>query len=81
MMMGYAGLIGALLAIFMILGFAYIIWIMALKETGWIKTTGLVFSCGIAILVLLAVLYSGIGGRGLYGSGMMSPGMMMQESK
>lgn len=85
MMMGYAGLLSGLLAVFMVLGFAYIIWIMALKETGWIKTTGLVFSCGIAILVLLVVLYAAIGGWGyLGGKGMrkykdMGPGSKMHE--
>jgi hypothetical protein len=66
--MGYSGFIGGLLAVFMILGYAYIIWILALKEKDWIRTTGLVFSCGIAILLLLAVLYSGFSGGWCGGS-------------
>jgi hypothetical protein len=70
MMMG-GMFFGGLLAIFLVLGFSYIVWVLALKEAGWIKTTGIVIACGIAILALLMFLYSGI-----YGGRVMGPGMM-----
>ncbi len=89
MMMGGMGagfslllLLYAILALGLILGFSYIIWILALKEAGYVKTTGLVIGCGIAALAVILFL-SGLiyGGRmaGGYGMGsMMGPGMMME---
>ncbi len=85
MMMGYASLLGGLLSFFVVLGFAYIVWIMAMKEEGWIKTTGLVFACGIAVIVLLLAIYTGFGSRSyMGGKGMrkyndMGPGSRMHE--
>lgn len=89
MIYGSAVFLVHLLAIFLILGFAYIVWILANKEIGWVKLTGQVFACGIAVIVLLAVLYASFYGCGLYGrygkgAGMMMGGqqgqkMMMQE--
>ena len=89
MMMGGAGagfglllFLYALLALGLILGFSYIIWILAMKEAGYVKTTGLVIGCTIAALAAILFL-SGLiyGGRmaGGYGMGsMMGPGMMME---
>lgn len=77
---GWLMLMYTLLAIVLILGFSYIIWILAMKETGYIKTTGLVIACAIAVLTVILFL-SGLiyGGRmtGRYGvGGVTGPGMM-----
>lgn len=88
MMMSGMGLfhLWALLLILLALGFSYIIWIRALKETGFIKTTGQVIACGIAILTVILFLYGAIQcgqvkrgmKSGLMGSGTVCPTMGSQ---
>jgi hypothetical protein len=74
--MGNLVLLWSLLSILLMLGFSYIIWVMALKETGYVKTTGLVIACGIAALTVILFLYGSIWG-GQMKQGMMGGGMMM----
>jgi membrane protein implicated in regulation of membrane protease activity len=73
MMMGGMGagfglmlLVYALLMLALVLGFAYIVWTLALKESGYLKTTGQVFACAIAALATIVFL------AGLVNSGRMS---------
>ena len=83
-MMGYGLLCVGLLWMFLLLGFAYIVWILALKETGYVKTTGQVFACVIAALTVVLFLYGAVWGgqmkqgmmRGGMGCPMMKSGMM-----
>lgn len=81
----YGGMVlGSLLAVVLLLGFAYIVWILAAKESGGIKLTGQIIAVIIAVLALIIFLYGGIYGgmmgRGWcgYGKGyrMMGPKMM-----
>jgi hypothetical protein len=69
----------SLLSVLMVLGFSYIIWILAQKETGYIKTTGVVIACGIAALTVILALFGLLwGGRG---SGMGGKSGSMMEMK
>ena len=64
-----------------ILGFAYIIWIMANKESGLVKMIGQILAAIIAIMVIIGFIYgvslSGrmAGMKGMCGPDMMGPGM------
>jgi len=82
-MMGYGLLWVGLLWMFLILGFAYIVWILALKEAGYIKTTGQVFACVIAVLTVIIFLYGAIWGgqmkKGMMRGGMSCPMMSGQK--
>ena len=71
--MGSMFVLWSLLSILLVLGFSYIIWILALKETGYVKTTGQVIACGIAALIVVLSL------AGLIWGGRMSRGMMGGE--
>lgn len=77
---GWLFLAYSLLAIALILGFSYIIWILSVKETGYVKTTGLVIACAIAVLTVIlflsGLIYGGRMGRGYGVSGVTGPGMM-----
>ena len=79
--MGQAMFWVSLLATLLLLGFAYIVWTLASKETANTKLTGQIISGAIAILAIIFFLYGGIYGglmgRGMHGYGMMGPGMMM----
>ena len=89
MMMGYGGMIwGSLLAVLILLGFAYIVWVSAAKEKGGVKAAGQVIAILIALIALIILAYgtifSGVMGRGWcdggYGRGYrMGPGMMRHE--
>ena len=74
--------LGSLLIVSVFLGFAYIIWVMAAKEAGGIKTLGqviAVFIAGLAALILIyCTIYGGVMGQGCFGRGlgMWGPGMM-----
>ncbi len=76
MMMGYGFgwlmLLYALLCLFGVWGFAYIIWVLSAKETGSIKMIGQIISIVVAVLIVL-ILISG----SIYGGRMMSGGMGM----
>jgi hypothetical protein len=74
--MGYCLLLIGLLWLFLVLSFAYIVYILANKESGWLKTTGQVFACVIAVLVLIVFLCGALGG-GKMGCPMMGGGMMI----
>jgi len=79
MMGGYFGgifIFWSLLAIALLFGFAYIIWVLASKETGGIKLAGQIISVAIAVLVVILVLYGLI-----YGGRMKGPGMMRMGEK
>jgi len=76
---------GSLLAVLMLLGFAYIIWVLAAKEKGNVKTVGQIIAIIIAVLaaviLLYGTIYGGMMGRGAwcgYGRGykMFGPRMM-----
>lgn len=75
-------LVYSLLALGLVLGFSYILWILAMKEAGYVKTTGLVIACGVAALAAILFLSGLIFGSrmaGGYGMGsMMGPGTMME---
>ena len=64
MIYGVAGgwFIAYLLSIALVLGFAYIIWVLASKESGKVKTTGQVIAIVVAVLVAIMFLYGGIYG-------------------
>ena len=94
MMSGMAGgmVEGLLLAVSLLLGFAYILWVIASKESGNVKLIGQVISAVIAVLavvILLGGVYGSLTGKagmcgamkgGHMGSGMMEkPGMMQQK--
>ncbi|MDD5382637.1 MAG: hypothetical protein PHH60_03170 [Candidatus Margulisbacteria bacterium] len=66
-----------LLYIAMLLGFAYIIWILASKETGGTKIAGQIIAGTITVLVVLMVLY-GLVAQNRMRSAMSGPGMMME---
>jgi hypothetical protein len=55
--MGLMLICSALLRLFSALGLAYIVWILAAKQEGGMKTTGMVISVVIVILALISVLY------------------------
>lgn len=74
-MMGYGFLLAGLLWLFLLLGFAYIIWAMALKETGYVKTTGLVVACVIALLTVIIFLYGAVKGNQIRHNMMRGGGM------
>jgi hypothetical protein len=65
----------SLLFVLLLLGFAYIIYVYANKESGWLKTTGQVIAIILAVIALLVLLYGGIYGgmMGRGGMGMMGP--------
>lgn len=73
---------GSFLGALLLLGFAYVIWVMAEKEKGGIKTIGQVIAVIIAVLAAVMLLYGGVYGgmmgRGCFGRGcgMWGPGMM-----
>lgn len=75
---------GSVLAVLLLLGFAYIIWVQASKESGTTKSIGQVIAIIIAVIAVLILLYGtvygGMMGRGAwcdgYGKGRMGPGMM-----
>ncbi len=55
--MGLMLICSALLKLLSALGLAYIIWVLAAKEEGGMKTTGAVISVVIIVLALISVLY------------------------
>jgi hypothetical protein len=82
--MGYGMLWIGLLWLFLVLGFAYIIGVMAMKETGNVKLAGQVIAGVIAVLTIIIFLYGAIWGgqmkRGMMGGSgcpMMGKGMKM----
>ncbi len=74
------GMIGGLvLTVFLLFGFAYIIWVLAVREASALKLVGQLIAAVIAVIALLILVYGSIyGGRmnNYMGRGMMGPGMM-----
>ena len=58
-------IVSALLKLLSGLGLAYIIWILAAKESGTVKTIGIVLSILIVIFALISALY-GMSPRGMH---------------
>lgn len=84
--MGYGLLLMSLLSLFLLLGYALIIWILANKESGWVKISGQIIAVVIAVLVIIMCLYGATGrgsygmmGKGMMGKGMMDKGMMDKD--
>jgi hypothetical protein len=50
----------------MIWGFAYIVLTTALKESGWIRTKGIIFAAAIKLLSLIIFVVVLVNGSGLY---------------
>jgi len=71
MMNGMAGgmVWGTLLAVVLLLGFAYIVWVLSAKEKGNIKIVGQVIAIIVTVLALWILLYGGVYG-GMMGKGM-----------
>ncbi|MFH1347514.1 MAG: hypothetical protein ABIH22_02380 [Candidatus Margulisiibacteriota bacterium] len=69
--MMYGGMIfGSLLMVASLLGFAFIIWVLAVKEKGNVKMVGQVIAIVIAvmaaIILLYGTIYGGMMGRGAW---------------
>ncbi|MFC1571441.1 hypothetical protein ACFL31_02695 [Candidatus Margulisiibacteriota bacterium] len=68
MMYGTGMVWGSLTFVLLLLGFAYIIWVLSNKESGNIKSAGQIIAIVIAviaaIILLYGTLYSGVMGRG-----------------
>ena len=81
--MFWASLLGTLL----LLGFAYIIWVLASKETANTKLAGQIIAGAVAVLAIIFFLYGGVWGglmgrggmHGMTGPSMMGKGMMGPE--
>jgi len=76
-------LLFSLLSLLLVLGFSYVVWILAKKETGWINTAGQSIACAAAAVALIIFLVSLISGgsmmRGL--SGGTGPGMYKMDTQ
>jgi hypothetical protein len=92
--MGTGMIWGSLLAVVLLLGFAYLIWVQAIKESGGVKGVGQVIAIVIAVLAVIILLYGSVyggmmgkcGGKGGRMGGMsdrmekmMDKGMMDKE--
>lgn len=73
MMVVWSTLAGAL-----ILGFAYIIWILSVKEAKGLKLTGQIIAAVIAVLVIVLLIYGAVAGSKMKNCGAGGMGMMMQ---
>lgn len=84
-MMMYGGMLtGSLVLSLLLLGFAYIIWVLADKENGPRKSFGQVVAVVIAVLAVALLLYKGIyggmmGGKCCKSSGYGRKSMMMYK--
>ena len=72
-----------LLATFVVIGFAYIIWVLASKETAGTKLLGQIIAAVVAILAVILLVYGGLSWQKMaknctcgQGSSMMGCGMM-----
>jgi hypothetical protein len=75
-------LLSSLLMLFVVLGFGYIIWVMASKESGNTKLAGQIISVVIIVLAIILCLYGAVKGpkmrHQMMGQGMMNQDMMKQ---
>jgi len=63
---------------------AFITWVLAVKESGWLKLVGQAIAVVIVVLTLLILIVGGyygskVRGNGMMGSGMMKGGDMMMK--
>ena len=84
--MAYGIFLTVLLMTVLLLGYAYIVWVLAAKEGGTIKTIGQAIAIIIAVLALIFFIYGGIytpiacrSGCGMYGEGKGMMGKQMME--
>ncbi len=61
---GNGFLLGALLGVFLILGFSYIVWVLSSKESGIVKIMGQIVSLVIAIIIISMFVLGSFGGYG-----------------
>lgn len=84
MMMGTGSMwmmvLSSLLTLFVVLGFGYIVWIMAAKESGNSKLAGQIISVVIIVLAVVLCLYGMVKG-GRMRHQMMGQGAMMQQQQ
>lgn len=76
--MGIMFIISALLKLCMALGLAYVVWVLSVKESGSMKTIGMVISIAIIVLYLISALF-GHSGKWMH-KGMMDKSAM-EKSK
>ncbi len=67
-----------LLGLFIVLGFGYIVWILAVKESGNTKLTGQVIAIVIIVLAVVLCLYGAVKGPSMRNQ-MMGQEMMMKQ--
>ena len=62
MMYGMVGgmWLGLFFGVVFLLGFAFIVWVLAVKESGWLKIAGQIISIIIVVAAALMLLYSGV---------------------
>lgn len=73
---------GTITVLIFVLGFGYIIWVLANKESGNMKLAGQIIAA-LVVLVAIVMLYYGIAGQGccgMGGHGMMGGRMMYSKS-
>jgi len=68
----------SLVSVVMVLGYAYIVWVLANKEAGTMKTVGQVIAVIIALVALVMLFYGTVYGGGLCGGG--EAGKMMKDN-
>ncbi len=82
MMMGMGSLwmmmLYMLLSLFIVLGFGYIVWILAAKESGNTKLAGQIVSIVIIVLAIVLFLYGAVKGPSMHRM-MKGQEMMMQQ--
>jgi 4-amino-4-deoxy-L-arabinose transferase-like glycosyltransferase len=69
-----------LLTLFMVLGFGYIIWVLAAKESGNVKLAGQIISAVIIVLAVILCLYGAVRSPRI-GNQMMDQEMMMKQQQ
>ncbi len=68
-----------LLSLFIVLGFGYIVWIMAVKESGNTKLTGQIIAIVIIVLAIVLCLYGAVKGPQMNHEMMKQKTMMMEN--
>ena len=81
--MGQGMVWGLLLGVFLLLGFAYIVWILSSKESGATRVIGQVIAAVITLIALLLLIYGSVYGGAMMGrqSGMRDQRMMYEMMK
>jgi hypothetical protein len=83
--MGHTFVLLALLKFFVVAGFAYVIWLLALKENATLKIIGQIIAIAILIFIVLATVLAGHAHRqhrgGHFKGGCMMTGMKSESSE